>query len=295
MKLLRAATLVVSDPAVTAERYCQWLDYRLIETGTIDSDLAASWGAPQSAGRAYLVIGPASGAEVYLRFVQGVEIDTYKPLRTFGWAALEICVQDVEAVNRQMQASPFEIIGPPRALEGMEAIYPMQIKGPDQEIVYLTEIRADMPALDLPRATSPIDKLFILVLATSDLTASRQWFSEQLALSVSAPMEIVYTMIAKAFDLPVEQKHAIATAAHGRDICLELDQYPAAAASRQQRPFELPPGIAIGTLQHPAFHTVPGPWIGQPVRREGAIYGGSRVGTLRAPDGTLVEVVEASS
>lgn len=293
MKLLRAATLVVSDPGATADRYCQWLDYRLIETGTIDPDLADSWGAPQSAGCAYWVIGPASGAQVYLRFVQGVEIDTYEPLRTFGWAALEICVQDVEAVNRQMQASPFEIIGSPRALDGMASIYPMQIKGPDQEIVYLTQIRGDMAAFDLPRAASPIDKLFILVLATSDLTASRQWFSEQLHLSVSPPMAIVYTMIAKAFGLPIEQKHAIATAAHGRDVCLELDQYPAAAAARPQRPLDLPPGIAIGTLLHPAFDTLQGPWICQPVRRAGAIYGGSRVGTLRAPDGTLVEVMEA--
>ena len=35
-------------------------------------------------------------------------------------------------------------------------------------------------------------------------------------------------------------------------------------------------------------------WISPPVVRNGAVYGGRRAGTLRAPDGTLVEVVEAA-
>jgi catechol 2,3-dioxygenase-like lactoylglutathione lyase family enzyme len=293
MKLLRAATLTVADPEATAERYVEWLDYRIVERGTAPDDLAASWGAPAQAGRAMVTAAPASGADVYLRFVQGEPPADYRPLRTYGWAAIEICVQDVLAANERMLRSPFEIIGPPREIEGLPAIYPMQVKGPDQEIVYLTQIRSDLPSYDLPRAAAPIDKLFILVLACSNLEASIDWFDRNVRLQHGRTMDIVYTMLAGAFGLPLEDPHTIATMVHERDVFLELDQYPPAATPRPQREGELPPGVAICTLKHPAFDTVCGDWIRPPTPREGVVYGGKRAGTLRAPDGTLVEVVEA--
>src|SRR5690606_18824638 len=95
----------------------------------------------------------------------------YAPLRTFGWAAIEICVQDTLTTFARMSEPdcPFEVIGPPRELDGMPMIFPMQVKGPDGEIVYLTQIRSDPPGMALPRAESAIDRLFILVLACSDL------------------------------------------------------------------------------------------------------------------------------
>lgn len=293
MKLLRAATLTTPDPQATADRYVQWLDYAVVERGVLPADLAASWGCPASADKTYVVAQPASGADVFLRFVEGEGHPDYRPLRTFGWNAIEICVQDVLAVNKRMERSPFEIIGPPRELDGMPSIFPMQVKGPDDEIVYLTQIRGDLPAYDLPRAASLIDKLFILVMGCSDMRASIAWFQDHIGLQFGREMDIVYTMLAQAYDLPVEQKHTIATGIHERDVFLEFDQYPEAATPRPGRPGELPPGIALCTLKHPDFDSVKGPWIAPPVRRDGVVYGGGRVGTLAAPDGTLVEIVEA--
>jgi hypothetical protein len=46
-------------------------------------------------------------------------------------------------------------------------------------------------------------------------------------------------------------------------------------------------------LAHPGFAELPGPWIVPPVRRPGSIYGGRLAATLRAPDGTLVEMIES--
>jgi hypothetical protein len=54
----------------------------------------------------------------------------------------------------------------------------------------------------------------------------------------------------------------------------------------------LPPGCAVGTLWHPGFDSLPGPWITPPVNRDGPIYGGKRVATMRDPDGALIEMVE---
>jgi hypothetical protein len=240
-----------------------------------------------------VVAAPASGADVFLRFIDGEVPLDYRPLRTFGWAAIEICVQDVLAVNARMLESPFEIIGPPKKLDGLPTIFPMQVKGPDQEIVFLTEINGDPPDQILPRAASLIDKLFILVLACSDLGASTRWFAEHVTLDPGRELDLVYSVINSAFDLPDDTKHTLLTMTHERDVFLELDQYPAQTTVRPQTKGALPPGIAIASFIHPAFDTLSGAWIAPPVVRAGPLYGGRRVGCMKAPDGTLVEVVEA--
>lgn len=293
MKLLRAATLSVVDPDASARRYVEWFDYQVVEEGQIDTGLAASWGAPRVAGRRYVVLRPASGTGVFLRFIASGLSGNPIPLRTFGWAALEICVKDVLAVNERMQRSPFEIIGPPREIDGLPAIFPMQVKGPDREIVFLTQIRADLPSYDLPRAACLIDHLFILVLACSNLDASLAWFEHNTRLALGRKMQIAYTVLANAFGLPPTDLHTIATIGHGRDVFLEVDQYPTAATARPIRNGELPPGIGLVTLTHPEFDLLPGPWVQPPAVSDGLIYAGRRTGTLRAPDGTLVEIVAA--
>ena len=95
MTLLKCATLVVADVAAAAQRYGEWLDYRVVDEGALAPDLAGAWSAPASAGRAFAVMQPASGEEVFLRFVEGAPVDGYLPIRTWGWAATEICVSDV--------------------------------------------------------------------------------------------------------------------------------------------------------------------------------------------------------
>jgi catechol 2,3-dioxygenase-like lactoylglutathione lyase family enzyme len=292
MRRLRAATLVTPDPDAAMARYAKWLDYRPIERGTIDRDLANAWGAPATAGKVYVISQPASGAPVYLRFVEGTAPESYRPLRTYGWAAIEISVQDTLAVHARLSDSPFQIIGPPRELDGMPQIYPMQIKGPDDEIVFLTQIRGNLPHCDLPMAEAPIDRPFIIVLACSDLAASLDWFERVTGIASGEVFHIRYTMLSVAFGLPPEHKHAIATPLDGRDSFLELDQYPAAATPRPRQPDALAPGIALTTLLQPALHNLKADWITPPKRRDGAIYGGAVTGTLRAPDDTLLELVE---
>jgi len=297
MRLMRAATLTVSDLEHSKSLYCDWLDYDCVENGVVSQDLAASWGTPKTAGQSYAVLQPSSEADVFIRLIEQASISDYEPLRTYGWAAIEICNQNTLKVNSRMERSPFEIIGPPKELDGMPAIFPMQVKGPDQEIVYLTEIRDDLEAYDLPRAESLIDKLFILVMACSDMEATGAWLEEHLLIEKGRSMEIIYSMINKAFDLPGDTKHAIATLKHERDVFLEIDEYPKGATSRTSHDGMLPPCAAIGSFIHPEFDKLmdlnKGLWITPPVKRQGALYRGKRTGTLRDPDGTLIELIEA--
>ena len=297
MKLLRAATLTVANVEQSVERYTRWLNYSIAERGTLDEDLAGRFGAPDSAGRDVAILRPASGEDVFLRFIQGDIPSDYRPLRSYGWAAIEICVEDVEAVAKRMADSPFEIIGPPREIEGLDAIYPMQVKGPDGEIAYFTQIRDDLPAFDLPRAKAPIDRLFILVMACSDLPASLKWMERNTGLSIGREsMEIQYTMLANAFGLPSDGLHIIATMVHERDVFLELDQYPDAAEVRPQTVGQLPPGVSVGTIATPDIDALydarEGEWISAPMPHASCIYAGKRAGTLRDPDGALIEIVE---
>lgn len=295
---MRAATLSVADLERSIRLYCDWLDYSVEERGTIDGALAESWGAPESHGARYAALRPASGHDIFIRFVENRPHADFRALTTFGWSAIEICVEDVLAVNERMLESPFEIIGPPRELDGLPAIYPMQVKGPDEEIVYLTQIRDDLPEFDLPRADSPIDRLFILVMACSDMNASLDWMAEHLDIAIGRDeLVIVYTMLAKAFGLPEKDPHTISTMVHGKDVFLELDQMPPQATLRPGYEGTLPQGVAIGSFWVPDFDDIDsrntGGWIAPPSPHDSCIYGGKRKGTLRAPDGTLVEVVEA--
>jgi len=283
MRLLRAATLSTPDPAAAARRYQEWFGYQPVESGAVSLELAASWGAPAMAGRRYDVVAPESGVPVFLRFVEATPAPEFRPLRSFGWGAIELCVRDVQAVHDRMKVSPFEVIGPPRALDGAPAIWPMQVQGPDGEVVFLTEIRADEPGARLPRAVSAVDCLFIAVLACQNLAATRAWFAERLGLSGGAEFALAYTTLSRAFGLDITHKHKIAVLGHGEDAFLQLDQYPEAATPRTVSSGELPPGVAMVSFALPGLQTG--------ARHAGVIYGGQPSEVCRTPEGALVEVI----
>ena len=296
MRLIRAATLTVSNLETSKSLYCDWLDYQCVEQGFISKELAASWDAPKTAGRPFVVLQPASDAQVFIRMIEQPAVTSYEALRTYGWAAIEICNQNTLKVNSRMERSPFEIIGPPKELDGLPAIFPMQVKGPDKEIIYLTEIRDDPATTHLPKAESLIDKLFILVMACSDIEKTVDWIEKHLLMDKAESMNIVYSMINKAFKLPSDTRHALATLKHEGDVFLEIDTYPKETTIRKFRKGMLPPCAAIGSFIHPEFEKLmqinKGQWISAPIHREGIIYKGKRAGSLRDPDGTLIEIIE---
>lgn len=293
MTLLKCATHVVADVDAAMERYARELDYVVIEQGEIAHDLAESWNAPASAGRRYVVMQPASGSPVFLRFVEGDTVADYLPIRTYGWAAIEICVQDVEKVNERMLASEtFDVIGAPKPLDGFPNVKPMQVRGPDQETVYLTEIRVDDASSGLPKPQSLIDRPFILILASADLPRTATWLADVLGLEVTDPISIFYSMITLAFDLPAQEKHALVIARWQGQTFIEADQYPDAATERPCNPGALPPGVSIVSMVHPEIARLDGHWISPPVVRDGPLYAGRRVGVLKTPEGALLEVME---
>lgn len=292
MKLIRAATLTVESLGRTIENYTRFLDYQVVEGGSVNKEISASWKAPNLAGSDYAVLQPASRADVYIRIVEQPPVKDYLPLRSYGWNAIEICVQNVLEVNERMANSPFKIIGQPNKIPGLDAIHPMQVIGPDNEIIYFTQINDDLPEYNLPRAESPIDKLFILVAGCSDMSRTAKWMEQNCGLDFGRDMRIPYTMLAKAYGKSLDELYDICTLVHEKDVFLELDQYPEAATTRDRHLGLLPPGCAIGTFWHPNIDSLPGPWLIEPRIVDGVIYNGKRVGVLMDPDETLIEIVE---
>ena len=133
LQSILAVTICAEDlPAVEAA-YSNYLNYRVVERGTVSAALAAHWHAPAMTGRAWLLLQPASGAPVYLRFVQQTHVAGYAPLKTYGWNAAELLVQDPDALAEGLAASPFKIVGPPRNLSSNDNIRAMQVVGPAHE------------------------------------------------------------------------------------------------------------------------------------------------------------------
>lgn len=292
MILLQAATLAVTDIDRSTKLYTRWLDYIIVERGTVSATLARSWGAGQCEGCPFAVLQPASGAKIFLRLVEQPPVPGFQGLRTLGWNALEICVSDVLAVYERLKSSPFAIIGPPRENAGLTNIHPMQVKGPDEEVIFLTQINDDVPPFRLPRAHTLIDQIFIMVMGCSDMRAGTDWFTRHLGLAVGEEMEIAYTMLSKAYGKDPSTRFALTTMVHDQDVFLEIDQYPTEATPRPRPPGMLPPGCAMTTFQVPDWAGISGPWITEPEVQSGSIYGNRRCGTMTGPDGALIEIVE---
>lgn len=285
---------VVSTPDLNAALtdYRDRLGLDVVEQGTLADDLAASWGTPASAGSRFAALQPKSGAPCFIRLVEAPLPDGFAPTRTYGWAAYELTVQDVFGWPARLEGSGFAIAGPPKSLEGLPHFVPMQVVGRGREMIYLNEVASDMPDSDLPRAASPIDHIFIVILATPDREASLRWFARALKLDLGASYTLAYAMINNAFGLDGGHRTTITMVRKGRLPIVEVDDYPAQATVRQGDPRMLPPGNALVSLAVDSLDALDVDFIAPPVRRDGPLYVDRRAATVRGFAGELIELIE---
>ena len=290
----RIAGGVVSTPDLDAalSDYHGCLGLKIVEQGRIGDDLAASWGCPKSAGARFALLQPESGVHCFIRLVETPLPDDFRPTRTYGWAAYELTVQDVFGWPDRLQGSGFDIVGPPKALEGLPYFVPMQVTGRGREMIYLNEVADNTPTSDLPKAGSLTDHIFIVILATPDREASLHWFEKALKLDISSSYTLAYSMINNAFGLPADHRTTITMVQKRRLPIVEVDDYPAETTVRQGDAEMLPPGNAMITLAVDDLDVLDVDFIAPPVRREGPLYAGRRVATVRGHAGELIELLE---
>ncbi len=289
LQSILAVTICAEDlPAVEAA-YTNYLNYRVVERGTVSATLAAHWNAPAMTGRVWLLLQPESGAPVYLRFVQQANVTDYAPLKSFGWNATELLVQDPDALAERLAGSPFKIVGPPRNLSSNDKIRAMQVIGPANELLYLTRVVPGGTTFKLGSAASPVDHVFIVVAGQPDLETARQFYAAKFQLEVTPPSGVRASVLSKAHGLDPEELHKLAVVELRETGLIELDQYPPQARARPQRAGELPPGLATVSF---AVDSLAG--MAASVLPE-APYHGRRAAMLNGAAGELIELVEAAA
>ena len=294
LSFMIVVTMTAPDLGAVEDAYTSHLKYRVADRGTVSEALAAVWDTPRMVGRDYLLLQPASGAEVFLRFVQADPVAGYGPMKTFGWNATEILVQDPDALAEQLAASPFEIVGTPMNLSSNENIRAMQVVGPANEVLYFTRIPPGGGGTNLGSAEAFVDRTFIVVLGGPSMDALRSFYNEILAMPVSEPIGARVRLLSRAHDLDLEYRHPLAMASLPKDFGIELDEYPATATTRPQRFGELPPGMAMVGFRIASLTPVADLLLGEPQAIEAAPYNGRRAGVLRGPAGELIELIEGN-
>jgi catechol 2,3-dioxygenase-like lactoylglutathione lyase family enzyme len=291
---LLSVTISVPDLPEVVEAYRTYLGYRLLETGYVPTALAQSWAAPLNADARFGVMSPPGDTSVSLRFVEGSIPEKYRPLRTFGWAAVEIVVLDVDALSATLVDSPFEVISPPANLSfGSGALRAMTVRGPAREVLIFTQINGAIPGYDLPRATDPVDRPFIAILAAEEIEKARNFYRDKFLIAPGPQIDTPNLSLSDAFELPPEETHRITTIGIAGQSYVEIDQYPDMAAKRFGDGGYLVPGIALVTFEGRGLDDLPLYWLGAPSVFDIAPYASRRQVTFYGAAGELIELIDA--
>lgn len=298
---IKCGSLLVNDIDRSRALYVGLLDQEVVEQGKISALLAASWSAPLLTDTPYCLLQPKGSTESninsYLRLIQSpANVTPIAHATTYGWCAYEISVQDVFALEKKLQGSEFTVVGPPKHLDGIANVIPMQVVGPDQEVLFLNQVLASDEMTDLPQAKFPVDKLFIMVLASPDREASVEDYCREFKLQDIQTHELRYGLINRAFNLSAETTHSLNVLQQGRLPVIEIDQYPAAAKKRPQLDDSLPLGNAMVSLAVDNLDDLP---LDNKLSPEsfidyGLLYAGRRSIVVRGRANELIELIEHS-
>ena len=242
---IRRVTITATDLDAVEAAYSRYLEYRVTDRGEVSAQEADAWGTPAQAGAASLVMRPAAGDDFEFRFVVAPASSDYVPLTTYGWNASEIMVQNVDAMAEVVADSPFEIVGEPRNLSFSDDIRAMQLRGPADEIIYLTEFKNPVPGLNVPVARSAVDRTFIVILGGETMDGLQDYYHGTFGVPKAPVVESRVTMLSKALGVSIETLYPIAALGLAGESLIEVDEMPAQVGQRVAHEGYLPPGIAI--------------------------------------------------
>ena len=285
-----AVTLAIPDLQAVENAYGNTLGYSVVDRGTISASVAGLWNAPIASGRSYLMMQPASGANVYFRFVESPPVQGYSAMKTLGWNANELLVEDVDAMPERLQGSGFEIVAMPRNLSTTDEIKAMQAFGPGGEMTYFTTIKN--LSFGLGQAESFVDRVFIVINGGRTMQSHLDFYGGTLGLEVSDPQPVRMSALNKVYGFDSETKHPLSTANIGGPFMLELDQYPEVATERPILPGDIPPGISIVSFQVDDLDAIPVDFRATPASPKEVPYKGGRSAVIVGPNGEWLELIE---
>lgn len=294
LKAIYIVTLLVLDPGISETVYQEEFGYQSVTRGEVSPELAAHWEAPGTQGRSWVLMRPDSESEVYLRFIASPDRGNYQPMKTLGWNAVEIQAQDPDALATTLDPARFEIIGAPAFLSGGENIRAMQVLGPDRELLYLTHvIDPKRSSFRIGTAQSRVDRVFIMVLGTSDLVETSRFYGEQLGQPIQGPYPYRVTVLSRTWNVPEDTMYDLSIAQLADPFLIEIDQYPQAAPRREATTTGLPFGPAIVSFLVDDLRAHAERLDRKATKLTEMPYAGRDVLFLEGPSGERIELLEA--
>jgi catechol 2,3-dioxygenase-like lactoylglutathione lyase family enzyme len=291
---INIVTHCVSELTAELAAWTECLGYEVIERSQLTPDLCKAWDTPADAGASYVLLQPASGAEVYVRLIETNKRAGYWPPVTWGWNATEILVTDPDQLTRQLEGSLIKRFGGPGDLYNQpKAPRAIQTLGPAGAMLYFTRIQPGGSRYGLHGAKTFVDRVFNVVLGGPDLEALRKFYGDTLGLRVSAPIPFTMTLAAQATNASPDTLFPICVApVRARHCILELDEYPADTLPRPHGTGELPGGMSMVSFKVPSLDNFPVPLRAAPVRINSVPYNGRRAGVIEGPAGEWLELIE---
>ena len=247
---IAAVTISTSDLNKIVEVYQEFLKYRLTKSGQITAKECSAWGAENLTNADYVVMQPEKSDDFSFRFIHQPDQSNYIAFKSVGWNAAELIVEDVDELAIQLDNSPFEIIGAPADLSFTEDIRAMQVMGPANEILYLTQFKNKVPEFDNPKPRCFVDQTFIVVLAGKSLDEMQGYFHDNFKLDKATVIKSRIRSISRVFNFPADTQYKAAALALKDHSMIELDELPKAGNHRFSLDGYLPAGIAMVSFLH---------------------------------------------
>ena len=269
--------------------YVDFLSMGVIDSDRLDAALASLWSAPGLAGARSAMLVSESGVP-WIRVIEDPSIQSAVPFKQRGWMSLEVAVQDVDRLATELQGSPFETFRPPADLDVSEDIRAMQVIGPAGEVLYLTQVKGEVPPFEIPLARCRVDQLFIPVMCCTDRDAALAFY-RQFSNCRVFQFETTMTSVNSAFGDDLDRKHAVAAVQLAGKTMIEIDQIDAAIPRPCDRGM-LPPGIAIISFEVDSLSNLAVDFLAPPTTLQIQPYRGRRAACCRGAGGELVELIE---
>jgi len=288
LKSIIIVTISVLNLGTVQTAYEEQLDYQTVERGVLSEELTAIWDTPAMTGSNYMLMQPASGEEVYLRFVENPATESHEPMTTHGWNATELLVKDPDALAEKLAGSAFRMIGPPKDLwQAPDAPRAMQVKGAGNEVLYLTR------NLDF-EYSGEIDRVFIMVVGGPSMAGFKDYYANKMGLAVGDATPFQITVISSAQGLPADTTYPLAVARISDRFLIELDEYPATIGPRTMTDGSLPGGTAMVSFEVEDIDALDVDLRAAPGKISGLPYQGRRSAVTVGPAGEWIELIEVA-
>jgi len=293
LRFLKIVTYSVESIEVASSAWTRWLGYRCIDAGRLDPRLCAAWDTPGSTGRRYCLLQPASGAEVFIRFVENGLANSYTPA-SYGWCATELLVTDPDRLHGALAASPFtHLAGPADLFPRQKAPRALQMHGPSGELLYFTRILPGGSRYGMKGARSAVDRPFIVPVGGPSMADMHRFYGERLGLRTMAPTPFANGIMANACQVDPRTPFLMSIAPiPGRRFLIELDELPDGLERRAIPPGQLPCGMAMVSFTVGCLDDIPVPRRARPERIEIPPYNGRRITVIEGPAGEWLELIE---